>query len=836
MWRYCKTVVVLTTAFAVALPGCSSSRPKFDREFDSIPASDDSSLYDSTGLHPEMPAISDDDPFASAATAAPITIDDEEPPEYWDLPLEEAVRLALSNSRIMRDLGVTVLRQPAATKTIQDPGITETDPRFGVEAALSQFDAHFAASGYFEKNDRALNNVFFGGGTRLLDQDGNVYQTQLSKRTATGAQLSLTNNTDYDSNNAPGNQFYSSWTTNIEAQVRQPLLAGGGIEFNRIYGPNGIPGLPAGVMLARVNTETSLTDFEAGVRNFVSDVENAYWDLYFAYRDLDARILARDAALETWRRVNALHVAGRRGGEAQQEAQAREQYFRFQEEVQNALTGRITDGTRSNNGSGGGTFRGNGGVQVAERRLRLMIGTHISDGKMIRPSDEPQIARAIFEWDVVLAESLTRRPELRRQKWLVKRRELELTATRNLLNPRLDAVGRYRWRGFGKNMLAYSDPNDYGQFNSAWGNLLDGNFQEWQLGFEFEVPLGFRHAHNAVRNYELQLARERAILNEQERAVVLDLSNSIAELNRAYTVMQTNHNRRISAKQQLAAIRALDDPSPQTLYLELESQRRLADAEVQYYRSLVEYELAVKNVHFEKGSLLDYNGVVLAELPWPTKAYQDAYEKMKLRTRANRFAEKAVSGPDKVVTEGPVPQGILPASGEGPMPETTPMPRSSNSPGSNGEPTPAPSGPSFETSRRDKTGRTSLAGRTRLDGADRKLTNRSTRELSLDEPAARMRLVKRDTEIASDDDDEVPSLGRGILQTGATQSAAEMFLDDATSDDSVLPVSHSDFDSTEEELVPGAVIDTDAGADEDFAVGGENPEPSDEGEVDVDTE
>jgi hypothetical protein len=834
MWRFCKTMVVLTTAFAVALPGCSSSRPKFDREFDSIPDNEDSSLYDSMGLHPEMPAVSDDDPFASAATTAPITIDDEEPPAYWDLPLEEAVRLALSNSRIMRDLGVTVLRQPAATKTIQDPGITETDPRFGVEAALSQFDAHFATSGYFEKNDRALNNVFFGGGTRLLDQDGNVYQSQLSKRTATGGQLSLTNNTDYDSNNAPGNQFYSSWTTNIEAQVRQPLLAGGGIEFNRIYGPNGIPGLPAGVMLARVNTETSLTDFEAGVRNFVSDVENAYWDLYFAYRDLDARILARDAALETWRRVNALHVAGRRGGEAQQEAQAREQYFRFQEEVQNALTGRITDGTRSNNGSGGGTFRGTGGVQVAERRLRLMIGTHISDGKMIRPSDEPQIARALFEWDVVLAESLTRRPELRRQKWLVKRRELELTATRNLLNPRLDAVGRYRWRGFGKNLLAYNDPNNYGQFNSAWGNLLDGNFQEWQLGFEFEVPLGFRHAHNAVRNYELQLARERAILNEQERAVVLDLSNSIAELNRAYTVMQTNHNRRISAKQQLAAIRALDDPSPQTLYLELESQRRLADAEVQYYRALVEYELAVKNVHFEKGSLLDYNGVVLSELPWPTKAYQDAYEKIKLRSRANRFAEKTVSGPDKVVTEGPVPQGIIGVSGEGPTPENTPAPVQQAPFRTNGEPTPAPSGPSLETSRRDKTGRTSLTGKARLEGPRRNSTERPSEQVAIDEPAAKTQLVNRARDVATDEyEPQLPR--RRTSRTNSVSSAAAVFLDDVASDDPVVPVSHSRAETADQiEQASGSEVDEGPAVD----VGPDGAEPllDSESEVPVDDE
>mgnify|MGYP006961823076 CR=1 FL=1 len=30
------------------------------------------------------------------------------------------------------------------------------------------------------------------------------------------------------------------------------------------------------------------------------------------------------------------------------------------------------------------------------------------------------------------------------------------------------------------------------------------------------------------------------------------------------------------------------------------------------------------NVHFRKGSLLEYNGVYLAEGPWPAKAYFDA--------------------------------------------------------------------------------------------------------------------------------------------------------------------------------------------------------------------
>jgi outer membrane protein TolC len=647
-------VVALALALLTALGGCRLPR----RDFTTI--SEDRSVYDTTGLQLEEPDIDSHDVDGISGTNPPTTLLSRRDPEYWNLRLEEAVQIALTNSRVLRDLGGVVLRSPTQTRTIQDPAIVETDPRFGVEAALSAFDAQFATNAFFEKNDRALNNVFFGGGSRFLQQDGHVYESQITKRGVAGTELTLSNNTDYDSNTAPGNLFRSSWSTNIEALVRQPLLQGGGVEFNRIYGPTGTPGLPNGVLIARANTDISLAEFELSVRNYVSDVENAYWDLYFAYRDLDAKVRARDAALETWRRISALHAAGRRGGDAQQEAQAREQYFRFQEDVQNALTGRLVEGTKTNNGSSGGTFRGTGGVHVAERRLRKLIGIPLSDGRLIRPAEDPEVAKVSFDWNVALAEALTRRPELRRQKWVIKRRELELIGSKNLVLPRLDAIGRYRWRGFGKELIAYSDPRDLGDFNSAWGNLLGGDFQEWQLGVEFSMPLGFRRAHTTVRNAELQLARERAILAEQEREIALDLSNAIADIERAHAVVETSFNRRIAAKQQLDAIQAIEDPSTQTLYLELDAQRRLAEAEIQYYRTLVEYALSIKNVHFEKGSLLEYDGVALSELPWPEKAYRDAYERVRLRRRLSDGTAGLVSPPE-TVSRGLHPQFMNPS-------------------------------------------------------------------------------------------------------------------------------------------------------------------------------
>ena len=578
--------------------------------------------------YPDLDACAD---VAPQETGPPLTIKQYGQMEYWDLRLEEALQLALMNSKVLSDLGGTVIRAPDSATTLYGPALQETDPRYGVEAALSAFDAQFSTSAFFEKNDRALNNQFFGGGTRILVQDAAVFQTQLTKRTAFGTELTMRKYVEYDANNAPGNLYPSVWNVNPEFEMRIPLLQGSGEEFNRIAGPSTTPGLLGGVLLARVNTDISVGELQTSVRDYVSNVENAYWELYYAYRDLDSKIAARDAALETWRRIRALYEANRRGGEAEKEAQAREQYFRFEEEVQDALTGRIIDGTQTDNGSRAGTFRGVGGVQVAERRLRLLMGMPITDGRLIRPLDEPTVVPIQFDWDQVVSDALSKRAELRQQRWRIKLRQLELKGNRNFLLPRLDVVGRYRWRGMGQELInpTWGQP----RFDNAYQTLMSGDFQEWQLGVELTVPIGHRRAHVAVRNSQLSLAREQALLKEQQRVVLHDLSNGIAEVERAEAVVRTTYNRRVAAAQQLAAVQAAYDADKAPLDQVLDAQRRRADAESRHHRARVEHALAIKNVHYDKGTLLAYYQIYMAEGAWPKAAYHDAAERRALQVR-----------------------------------------------------------------------------------------------------------------------------------------------------------------------------------------------------------
>ena len=621
---------------------------------------------------PPVTAVVPDDP-TPVMTPPPVTVRQLDQVEYREVALEEAVHYALANSKVMRDLGTTLLRSPETVETRFGTASQFTDPQFGAEAALAAFDAEFATRAFFENNDRVFNNRFQGGGTFEYQQDLNVYEAEVRKRAATGTLFAVRNRTEYDANNAPANLFDSAWWNILEGEVRHPLLQGGGLEFNRIAGPDAIPGVYRGVVIARVNNEISQTDFEIGLRDFVSDVSNAYWELYYAYRVLDARKSARDEAEEVLRKYEARAQEG--GVGTDRVALAREQYYRFQREVEEALSGRPLPGTQTD--PGGGALRGTGGVLVSERRLRLLMGWPINDQCLLRPASEPQMADVQFDWSSIVGEATMRRTELRRQKLLVKRRELELTAAKNFLSPRLDALAQYRFRGFGDDFTGSGGP----RFDNALDTLSSGDFQEWQVGLEFSVPLGFRRGHAAVQNAELYVARERAVLHEQERRVVHDLSNAIAEKDRAYLAAITSLERLKAAdtllrslQQEEAQGRGGEGEGAVNLDRLLDAQRRVAEAETEYYLSLTAYEIALKNIAFEKGSLLDYHDIFVAG------------------SEESRSAQQAGSVPAQSVPPSPAPESAIE-----PMPVPMPEPQPGSIP-YEAEPAPQPIQPGDEFS------------------------------------------------------------------------------------------------------------------------------------------
>jgi outer membrane protein TolC len=711
---YRKFLSLVLSASLVA-PGCAPQQPFYCRE------DGDLSHYMDVATEIEYPDVEEPSLHEVTHAQPPLTLQNTDNYEIWDLSLEEAVRITLENSQVMRRLGGQVAQTPglspsveAISRTISSPVqvVTTYDPALvetvtglsvgspfngsGPEAALSEFDARLDASVFWNKNDRPQNRGGAAIGAfspAIFQQDTGTFTAGIVKTTADGSTFSFRNNTNYDANNLQSgvNQFQrfpSAWDTNIEAGFNRPLLQGAGVQYNRIAGPFSFDqysagvGNPAdGVVIARIRTDQTIADFEAGVRDLVRDVELNYWTLYFRYRDLEARKMGRDSAQETWRKTAALFRVSTRGGSAADEARARLQYFQFRAQVEQALTE----------------------VYRAESQLRYILGLSPSDGRLIRPSDEPSSARVAFDWAGVHTEALSRRVELRRQKWEIKRRELELIAARNFLLPRLDAVGRYRWLGLGDKLIsseggipAPGTPFFTAENSSAFGTLTSGDFQEWQLGLQLNVPIGFRRELSGIRHHELLIARERAILQDLELEISHQMSDAIRDVDLNYRLTQTNFNQRVAAEAEVQAVDAAYQANIATLDLLLDAQRRRADAESAYYRSLIDYNLSIMNVHFRKGSLLEYDAVYLAEGPWPAKAYFDALRQARKRD-ASMYLDYGYTRPS-VMSRGPYEQWRGSAAGPHELIETTgPTPDEASLPATD-ESLPAPeSAPSGET-------------------------------------------------------------------------------------------------------------------------------------------
>jgi outer membrane protein TolC len=679
MSRQTPLIGVVITTILIALVGCHPQEPFYLKNVDN-----DLQYYKGQATEIEYPEVNADRLPDVSEAMRPWSLKHRDTKNVWELTLEEAIQIALKNNKVMRNIGGQVqgppdfiTRNPEVAPTIYDPAMAESDPRTGPEAALSAFDAQLQTAVTWESTDAPQNVTPYGGLSNLFplvsDHDLGTFQARLQKTTATGGTFALSHMVNYDRDRylytSPRLMYSADWNVKLVAEMRQPLLQGAGVQFNRIAGPGATPGVYNGVMVARINTDIALANFEAGVRNLVSDVEIAYWELYFQYRSLDAVIAGRDSALETWRRIYTLYTNGSKGGEAEKEAQAREQYFLFRSTAEQSLNS----------------------LYSTEAKLRYLLGIAATDGRLVRPKDEPTTAKVSFDWYEVLAEGLARSVELRQQKWIVKRRELELIAAKNFLLPKVDLVGQYRWLGMGNRLDGGNvldpdvlTPTTPIEPSNAYRTMMDGDFQEWQMGVQGQINLGFRREMAGVRNAQLAVAREQSKLQEGELELSHQLAYAIRDLETNHVLSQTNFNRRIAAERQVQAVAAAYETDTITLDVLLNAQQQLARAESDYYRSLVDYNKSIAQVHFRKGSLLEYNGVYLAEGPWPGKAYFDARRRSRARA-ASIPLDYGFTQP-KVVSRGPIEQHAdgFPADGELPVIEKA---------NQGGQPMPAPAAP-----------------------------------------------------------------------------------------------------------------------------------------------
>jgi outer membrane protein TolC len=619
----------------------------------------------------------------------PRTTENPEADEIWHLSLPEAIRIGLDNSEVVRVISLGAQGIPlggfeptpfatnagagsgaalgaGALSTVYDPAIQESL----IAQQLAVFDANFTTSLLWGHSSAPLNNSITAGvvstGARfplVFDQDNATFQSTLQKRAATGAVLQIQHNVSYLYSNSPANVTPSAYTTNTQLSITQPLL--GGTATN----PSGLEANRANIVIARLNADASVWNFKAAIMAHVRSIEQQYWSLSQQQIALWSRETAVKLGEEILRRERAELEVGR--ATTADVAEAEQQLENFKLNLVTATSDVIT----------------------TERQLRNILGLPPADNRRIVPDTEPTEARLEPDWETSLAQMLAFQPDIVQQQLLVRLTELQLLLARNQLLPQLNLNALYQFNGLGHHL-------DQAESVSAGGgldvinpitNLMNrtagvntqpqkvNDFNQWQVGLTFSMPIGFRAPLANTRQAQYQLLRQRAFLQQIVHQTTHSLARFFLEVDANYKQFRTAQRLRAAAQERLAAQKAFYEEGRITIDRLLDAVSQYANAIAQEAQFKTSYNTSIAALEEAKGTLLAYDNIAVAEGPSPRKAYIQAKD------------QRAAHGQFHVPLDGSYKPTILNGP---PMPDTLPsnFPPDEES-GKPRAPYPAPVGP-----------------------------------------------------------------------------------------------------------------------------------------------
>jgi len=227
----------------------------------------------------------------------------------------------------------------------------------------------------------------------------------------------------------------------------------------------------------------------------------------------------------------------------------------------------------------------------------------------IMATDEPVEDPINFELVDQIEAGLQNRLELIQQSLRIDSANTVVKAAKNNVLPKLDITAQIGLEGLGFN------------FNDALKSQGNTDFITYGLGFQFEVPIGNRQARAIYQRTLLQ--RQQAIDQWKltSENVAVDVVVALNNLRSSWQLLVAARRARFAAEEALEKIldreRTGEPRTPTFIELILSRQAALADAQRQEIQAAVSYNVALEALEKAKGTLLRYNNVVMKEEKGP---------------------------------------------------------------------------------------------------------------------------------------------------------------------------------------------------------------------------
>lgn len=407
---------------------------------------------------------------------------------------------------------------------------------------------------------------------RAFETDTTIVNGGIRKLLATGATATLTQQmTRLDNPSSKYTNFYPTWSQNFIAELRQPVLRNFGIDFNR-----------AQINIRKNEREANREAFRTRVIETLNNTERAYWDLVAARRDvtISAELLAE--AVLTLSQVQAridFDAYQTLLYRSQAAVKAREfEYIDVKNRVRNA----------------------------EDQLLNLLNDPDLplSADYEIIPIDNPTTISILRDRFQAVQTALDHRPEILRARYIVDTTRIQLGVAKNQALPRLDAVYRMTLNGVG------------GNADQGFDEMTTGNFVDQFVGVEFAWNFGERAERAGIRIAKLQQSQAVVAYKKALDDIITDCRVALRNLETNFEQIPPSHDAVTSNSENLRSLQERQErKSPAELDVTLNAQLNLAASRRALLQAVVAYNQGIVDVERAKGTLLEYNNVVLAEEP-----------------------------------------------------------------------------------------------------------------------------------------------------------------------------------------------------------------------------
>jgi len=408
-------------------------------------------------------------------------------------------------------------------------------------------------------------------------------QLNYSQTFETGTNV-LAGLTTLTSSSSPNDSFFffNPYTTSsLNFQFKQPLLRNGWFAANR--GP---------LIIARRNLEQSRASFAAQVNTGILQAVTQYWAVVQAHGNVEVARSSMAAAEATYKRDKRALELG---------ALPPLDIYRSESQV---ASRRVQ------------VIQSEYALKQAEDTLRLTIGANQDPYFQAIDIDltekaEPEGELKTIDTATALGVAMMKRPEFDAVRAALAKDDAQVRLARNHLLPQLDLVGLYASNGLGGSGL-----NGAGQpTSSSWVSQVFGfGYPTYEAQLTLNLPLKNRAAKAEMGN--ALVSRRSDLLTERQvrEQVTLDVSNAVHQLEQAKLSIVAGKEALDLAKKTMAAEQRKYELGSGTIFLVLEAQVEMANAEESLLQSEVGYQVALAALDHATGDLLELYHLQIAEM------------------------------------------------------------------------------------------------------------------------------------------------------------------------------------------------------------------------------